>query len=241
MSWFKTKTELIVEEPSTQDPSPVQPPAAADPEFVWGTGYKGVHADLTAHDDFQYEVGKEYTVDGDVEICKNGFHLVPKLKDAFYWYPLGNGNRYFKVKALIQKSSLTRGLLTTTPKLVAKTIILEKEVTDEEIFSIVRDNGEALDPIYWQQARVDSVKVAYLRQRRYALTPTYSKAFADWLLDADDYDLYKLALGLADEEDISHEFRLKTLIERRSKPIDISKALSNCYQGYQPSNLLPHI
>jgi len=35
---------------------------------------------------FQFEVGKEYTYDGKLEICKSGFHACLKLEDCFKYY-----------------------------------------------------------------------------------------------------------------------------------------------------------
>ena len=35
--------------------------------------YKGFNKNLCCRD-FQYEVGKEYEMDGDITVCKRGFH-----------------------------------------------------------------------------------------------------------------------------------------------------------------------
>lgn len=47
--------------------------------------------------DFQYEVGKEYHITGDLKICKNGFHACEDLIDTFSYYPMGN-SRFAIVK-----------------------------------------------------------------------------------------------------------------------------------------------
>ena len=46
---------------------------------------------------FQYEVGKEYHITGDLEICKNGFHACKDLMNTFNYYPMEN-SRFAIVK-----------------------------------------------------------------------------------------------------------------------------------------------
>ena len=46
---------------------------------------------------FMYEVGKEYHINGDVEMCENGFHACKDLMDTFSYYPIGN-SRFAIVK-----------------------------------------------------------------------------------------------------------------------------------------------
>ena len=44
--------------------------------------YKGFDENFRCRD-FQYEVGKEYHITGDLKICKNGFHACEDLMDTF--------------------------------------------------------------------------------------------------------------------------------------------------------------
>ncbi|MHA7852224.1 DUF7666 domain-containing protein [Roseovarius sp.] len=50
------------------------------------TAYKAFNADWTCRD-FQYEVDKTYSMDGDAEICERGFHACLNPIDCFQYYP----------------------------------------------------------------------------------------------------------------------------------------------------------
>lgn len=58
--------------------------------------YKGFDENFCCRD-FQYEVGKEYHINGDVKMCENGFHACKDLMDTFNYYPMGN-SRFAIVK-----------------------------------------------------------------------------------------------------------------------------------------------
>ena len=50
-------------------------------------GFKGFNEDLTCRG-FQYEIGKTYEHNGEVELCRSGFHFCRKLKDVHHFYNL---------------------------------------------------------------------------------------------------------------------------------------------------------
>ena len=60
------------------------------------TAYKAFNSNFSCRD-FQYEVGKEYHINGDVEMCENGFHACIDLMDVFDYYSMIN-SRFAIVK-----------------------------------------------------------------------------------------------------------------------------------------------
>ena len=62
-------------------------------------GFKGFDKHLKCRD-FQYEVGGEYSIDGDLEICERGFHFCDNPFDVFDYYPPMIGARYCIVEAI---------------------------------------------------------------------------------------------------------------------------------------------
>ena len=59
--------------------------------------YKGMNSKMQCRG-MQYEVGKEFSVDGDIECCGNGLHACERPLDVFGYYAPGTGSRYFRVE-----------------------------------------------------------------------------------------------------------------------------------------------
>jgi len=85
-------------------------------------GYKATNQDLTCQG-YKFEVGEWHEHDGDVELCKSGFHFCPHMSGVWTYYP--NNPKIWKVEAELV-------LLDNAPgadlKYVAKRIRLVKEV-----------------------------------------------------------------------------------------------------------------
>ena len=71
------------------------------------TTYKGVSKDLTAYNNYRYEIGKTEKDDGAIRCGDKGFHSCEVPMDVLRYYPLRHGNRYFECEAggLIDKTS----------------------------------------------------------------------------------------------------------------------------------------
>jgi len=69
---------------------------ATQPQGVYGV--KGFTRDLKCRD-FQYEIGKTYTMDEDPKLCKRGFHFCETLKQVYVYYSQVDSNRYCVILA----------------------------------------------------------------------------------------------------------------------------------------------
>ena len=59
--------------------------------------YKGFNGDLSCRG-FQYEIGKEYCLEGELELCANGFHACQNPLDVFDHYNMSPYTRYAMVE-----------------------------------------------------------------------------------------------------------------------------------------------
>lgn len=121
-------------------------------EWIWVEGYKGVDMNMQGYGGFQYELGVEYSIDGEVKECYNGFHFSKNLGDVFNYRDCLY-NRFFKVKGLVKTSDVALYgkripynddyYCFNAPikdKLVAKKIILTEEIIDcEEILMHIKN------------------------------------------------------------------------------------------------------
>ena len=91
-------------------------------------GFKGFNEDLTCRG-FQYEIGKTYKHNGEVELCRSGFHFCRKLKDVHNFYNLKT-SRICEIEA---KGKIDDDGV----KSVCSRMRIVREVSREEILSII--------------------------------------------------------------------------------------------------------
>ena len=97
--------------------------------------YKGFDQDLQCRD-FQYEVGKTYIHEGDVVLCKSGFHACLDPLDTFQYYNPGT-SRYFEVEVLGWVDDEEGD----DSKVVARSLTLIKELSIEELIGDSVENS----------------------------------------------------------------------------------------------------
>src|SRR5574343_423060 len=90
-------------------------------------GYKMTESDMTCRG-FQYEVEKEYSLKGELKICRNGFHFCENPFDCLEYYNNIKGNkRLFLVEALGE-------VITEHDKSITNKIKIIEEIKDIEKF-----------------------------------------------------------------------------------------------------------
>ena len=92
-------------------------------------GYKAFLSDMTTKhgDNTVYEVGKTYTVEGEIKICENGYHFCKKCVDVY---------DYYSKPCRICEVSVTGAVQTQGNKSVGRKLKILRELTADEISSL---------------------------------------------------------------------------------------------------------
>lgn len=210
--------------------APAEPPVEAikpQENWIWVEGYKGTDKDMKAYGGFQYELGKQYDYEGEIKICERGFHFCCDLKDVFNYYKVDYGHRFFKVKALVKESDYEKysgyirvsipslwGEASTLQrerinKLVAKSIILEEEVSKTDIIMAYYQYERycrALPEKYWDTMICNGYPAAYEDYQVDTLIEAgYSPVFAKCIYQDNKTEK---ALAIADQEGVSMDMKV---------------------------------
>lgn len=188
-------------------------------EWIWVEGYKGTNKDMKCRD-YQYELGVQYDMPEDEEIkeCESGFHLCLCLNDVFGYYGIGQGNRFFKVKALVRKSDKDRygtyekyadpsGYIHYSgkhDKITSKSIIFESELTADEILE--RTEAGNLPDKYKQMAVNDSISQAIVNYQVDTLIEDgYSLPFVHYMVKNNKFEI---AHAFGSQKDLSMDMKV---------------------------------
>lgn len=182
-------------------------------EWVWVTGYKGADKNMRCRD-YQFELGRRFDMpEGEkIVICSSGFHLCNDLKNVFNYYKIGNGNRFFEVRALVRRYN-KNGYYTfehRDDKMAAKSIEFVRELTADEVFA---SSGLA-EGMGWtteqkelaMKTSPDAVKRSIKTQKLVELG--YSEAFATFVCEKSRYDL---ACTMATMPNVSMDVKVLTI------------------------------
>lgn len=194
-------------------------------EWVWVEGYKGTDENMCCRG-YQFELGKQHDMDcedEEISLCNTGFHLCKELTSVFNYYPVGANNRYFKVKALIEKRwNIDGGDWIHGDKLVAKSIIFEEEVSDAEVLKAVRECERSkyiaeIDDEHLKECRsigVDNVVKNYLIN--ILIQDGYSETFAKYLIEDEGQYIFKCAHVLGSMNEMSMDKKVELIFTRLS-------------------------
>lgn len=115
--------------------------------YIWVEGYKGVDKNMQGYTNFQYELDKPFLYEGTPTICFGGLHFCLNIKDIFNYYKFNFSNRYFKVKALVNKDEYLSYGSTSTYK---------------HYVSYNRVNSAYISPYYNYREEKDDVGAYYI-------------------------------------------------------------------------------
>lgn len=184
-------------------------------EWIWVEGYKGTDKDMKCRE-YQYEINKQFDMPGDavVKTCDSGFHLCKNLKSVFNFYKIEDGNRFFKVHALVRKNEYEKctdsaynllGL--TNDKIAARSIVFVREMTVDEILTAYGVDLEEWDADIRALAIEKNVCAAKRALKSRLLVKLgYVESLAKII--ASDGDRYELALALGEQPGISMDTKI---------------------------------
>lgn len=190
-------------------------------EWIWVKGYKATDKNMKCRD-YQFELGKQHDMPADepIAMCSSGFHFCDKLNKTYKYYNIQDGNRYFEVKALVRRWKKDGYYVTEQrdDKMVAKSIILTRELTIDEIFDVFRDT----DTKTWtteqkemaRQTSVSTVRESIKIAKMVELG--YSEAFSTYVVNISQY-AYDFACTMANTPGVSMDVKVLSICMRMFK------------------------
>ena len=200
-------------------------------EYIWVKGFKGTDKDMRCQDDYQYELGKQFDLDADIEpvVCSKGFHFCKELKSVFRHYKIGDGNRFFEVEALVKKSDIEpkksdtvragfdpwskmyRSFDLCEDKYAAKSIRFIRELNVDEVFKSVTDS-EVLGWTEEQKKRAMATSIQTVRKEFRVdelIKAGYSPTFAKYI--SVEEGRYRTAIAMASLPDVSMDIKVMAI------------------------------
>lgn len=195
-------------------------------EWIWIDGFKGTDSDMKCRD-YQFRIGETFTVsdEKDVKLCEHGFHLCATLKDVFDYYPIGDNNRFFKVKALVRKKDydslycnyssamFVQRPLITKDKIAAKSIIFIEELSVDEILKnrVPKDWTDEQKSLAIRIGIKGAKEIIYVEK---LVSVGYSETFARYCFKNDFTDI---ALSVGSQEGLSMDMKVWAIFNSNKK------------------------
>lgn len=94
-------------------------------------GYKVFNPDWTCRE-FQYAVGETFRHEGEIEVCKAGFHFCAKVADCFNYYTFNSYNKVAEIEAV-------GNIITEGDKSVTDEIRIVREISWHEVLDLANE------------------------------------------------------------------------------------------------------
>lgn len=202
----------------------------ADEEWIWVEGYKGTDKNMCCKG-YQYTLNKQHDMPegSNIKECESGFHFCLNLNSVFGYYSIGNGNRFFKVSALVRKKEYDEyqeamkspsrwfglGFAFSGGKFTSKSIIFTAELTADEILkdcgidNMTEEEKKQAMEIGVQHVKNERKKVQDRKDIQELASYGYSEAFATYLVNEGWTDTAK-AVGT--QTDLSMDMKVLTIL-----------------------------
>lgn len=172
-------------------------------EWVWVDGYKGTDRYMRCRD-YQFSLHEQFDMpEGEPIVeCHSGFHLCPSLSHVFNFYGIEDGNRFFRVKALVRKRDADHLCSMFEPnKLVAKSIVFMSELNTDEIFKNTYVNTVGWTDEDREAAREEGCTTIDRKVKTRTLIGFgYSESVSEYVIKRSRFELAKM---LGQQTDIS--------------------------------------
>lgn len=222
VSFMKNKNNPIVGVDLAKMPE--ETPKVEVPEWIWVEGYKGTDKDMKCRG-YQFELGKQFDMPegSNISLCDSGFHFCTSLRDVFNYYDVENGNRFFKVRALVRKKKKEEPGLNfyiTDSKETSKSIEFISELTTDEILAKKYDAKDFSDAEKELARKIGVPSVINERRINELESLGYALDVANYIVL--QLDKFAEARVLAKQTDISMDTRIMVLFNGVSKAPDFS-------------------
>ena len=224
-------TNAVVKDDTTQEDITNAIKTLEEEEWIWVKGFKGTEKDMSCKG-YRYELGKQFDLDDDINpvLCEKGFHFCKNLENVFRYYKIGDGNRFFEVKALVKKSdwyseqkknrtcnlcqpySYLPGFIVSDDKYAAKSIRFIRELSVDEVFGALGTDCDVRGWTEEQKKRAMETSINTVRRdiRAFELCAVgYSPAFAKYI--SVDAGRYVTVMAMASLPNVSMDIKVMAI------------------------------